>query len=135
MFYTKVHANWYTFDASYLKDTNMKTKDLPIEQKIKYVQDTLYVVSGKWKLPILIAMNFGARRFRDIQRAVPNITTKVLSKELKDLEANLLVIRAVYDTSPVTVEYTVSPYCKSLKPLVDEMILWGYNHRKKLRQV
>jgi DNA-binding HxlR family transcriptional regulator len=63
---------------------------------------------------------------------VPKITTKVLSKELKDLETNLLVIRTVYDTSPVTVEYTVSPYCKSLKPLVDEMILWGYNHRKKL---
>ncbi|MCD9019265.1 winged helix-turn-helix transcriptional regulator [Parachryseolinea silvisoli] len=110
----------------------MKPKDLPIEQKIKYVQDTLYVISGKWKLPILLAMNFGARRFRDIQRAVPKITTKVLSKELKDLETNLLVIRTVYDTSPVTVEYTVSPYCKSLKPLVDEMILWGYNHRKKL---
>jgi DNA-binding HxlR family transcriptional regulator len=110
----------------------MKPKDLPIEQKIKYVQDTLYVISGKWKLPILLAMNFGARRFRDIQRAVPKITTKVLSKELKDLETNLLVIRTVYDTSPPTVEYTVSPYCKSLKPLVDEMILWGYNHRKKL---
>ena len=107
----------------------MKKRELSTEQKIKYVQDTLYVISGKWKLPILIAMNNGNTRFRDLQRGLPAITTRVLSKEL---EANKLVIRKVYDTSPVTVEYTVSPYCKSMKPLVDEMIKWGENHRKEI---
>jgi DNA-binding HxlR family transcriptional regulator len=112
----------------------MENIELSIEQKIKYVQDTLYVVSGKWKLPILIAMNNGNRRFRDIQRAVPNITTKVLSKELKDLEINKLVIRSVYDSYPVVIEYTVTPYCKSLTPLVDEMIIWGRNHRQKISE-
>lgn len=110
----------------------MKIDELSIEQKIGYVQDTVFVVGGKWKLSIMIAMNNGNKRFRDIQRSVPPITTKVLSKELKDLEENKLVIRTVYDTSPVTVEYTVSPYCKSLAPLVDEMIKWGMNHRKKI---
>jgi DNA-binding HxlR family transcriptional regulator len=112
----------------------MKKDELTIEQKIKYVQDTLYVISGKWKLPVLIAMNNGNKRFRDIQRSVSKITTKVLSKELKDLEANMLVVRNVYDTLPATVEYTVSPYCKSLKSLVDEMIDWGRNHRKKIME-
>lgn len=112
----------------------MKEKELSIEQKIKYVQDTLYVISGKWKLPIMIAMNNGNNRFRDLQRAVSNITTRVLSKELKELEANKLIIRKVYDTSPVKVEYTVTPYCKSLAPLVDEMIKWGENHRKKITE-
>jgi DNA-binding HxlR family transcriptional regulator len=110
----------------------MKKRKLSTEQKIKYVQDTLYVISGKWKLPILIAMHNGNNRFRDLQRGVSTITTRVLSKELKELEANKLVIRKVYDTSPVTVEYTVAPYCKSMKPLVDEMIKWGENHRKKI---
>ena|SRR6218665_3362643 len=112
----------------------MKEMKLSTEQKIKYVQDTLFVISGKWKLPILIAINQGNERFRDIQRSVPPITTRVLSKELKDLEENKLVIRTVYDSSPVRVSYTVSPYCKSLKPLVDEMILWGAQHRKKIRE-
>ena len=69
----------------------MKKQELTIEQKIKYVQDTLFVISGKWKLPILIAINQGSTRFRDIQRSVTPITTKVLSKELKDLEQNKLV--------------------------------------------
>ena len=110
----------------------MKKRELSTEQKIKYVQDTLYVISGKWKLPILIAMNNGNNRFRDLQRGLSAISTRVLSKELKELEANKLVIRKVYDTSPVTVEYTVAPYCKSMKPLVNEMIKWGENHRKKI---
>ncbi|WOK08347.1 helix-turn-helix domain-containing protein [Imperialibacter roseus] len=112
----------------------MDIEDLATDEKIKYVQDTLFVVSGKWKLPILIAISQGSERFRDIQRSVPPITTRVLSKELKDLEQNKLVRRTVYDTSPVVVEYTVSPYCKSLKPLVDEMIKWGVNHRKKVTE-
>jgi DNA-binding HxlR family transcriptional regulator len=112
----------------------MDIEGLATDEKIKYVQDTLFVVSGKWKLPILIAISQGSERFRDIQRSVPPITTRVLSKELKDLEQNKLVRRTVYDTSPVVVEYTVSPYCKSLKPLVDEMIKWGVNHRKKVTE-
>ena len=107
----------------------MEIEELSTEQKIKHVQDTLFVMSGKWKLPVLIAINAGNIRFKDLQRSVPNITTKVLSKELKDLEINKLVVRTIYNTSPVSIEYRVSPYCKSLKPLVDEMIKWGYNHR------
>ncbi|WPV65987.1 helix-turn-helix domain-containing protein [Chitinophaga sp. LS1] len=86
----------------------MKAKALTMTDKIKYVQDTLYVISGKWKLPILMTMYDGKTRFRDIQRAIPAITTRVLSKELKDLESNQLIIRTVYDDSPVLVEYTLA---------------------------
>jgi len=117
------------------KQKQKQNEELSSDQKIKYVQDTLYVISGKWKLPILIAISHkGNNRFRDIQRSVPPITTRVLSKELKDLEQNKLVIRTVYDSSPVIVDYSVSPYCKSLAPLVEEMILWGKNHRDKIRE-
>lgn len=101
-------------------------------EKIKYLQDTIYVVSGKWKLPILMSMYEGTNRFRDIQRSVQSITTRVLSKELKELEANKLIVRTVYDTSPVSIEYTLTPYSYTLKPVVDEMINWGRQHRKKV---
>jgi DNA-binding HxlR family transcriptional regulator len=110
----------------------MDTNELTTEQKIKYVQDTLFVISGKWKLPILIAISQGNNRFRDLQRSVPPISTRVLSKELKDLEENKLVKRVVHDTLPPTIEYMVMPYCKTLASVVDEMILWGKNHRKKI---
>lgn len=101
--------------------------------KIKYVQDTLYVIGGKWKLPILMAMYDGTSRFRDLQRSITGITTRVLSKELKDLEANKLIVRTVHDTYPVTIEYTITPYSYTLKPVVEEMIGWGKQHRKKIR--
>jgi len=110
----------------------MDENELTTEQKIKYVQDTLFVISGKWKLPILIAMSQGHSRFRDLQRSMPPISTRVLSRELKDLEENKLVKRTVLDTLPATVEYTVMPYCKSLTAVVDELIIWGKNHRKKV---
>jgi len=105
----------------------------PMTDKIKYVQDTLYVISGKWKLPILMAMYDGCSRFRDLQRSVPNITTRVLSKELKDLEMNKLIVRRVVDVYPVSITYSVTPYSFTLKPMVDEMIRWGKLHRKKIR--
>ncbi|NIG55803.1 helix-turn-helix domain-containing protein [Chitinophaga sp. Cy-1792] len=107
-------------------------KEMPIAEKIKYIQDTLYVISGKWKLPILMSMYNGCKKFRDLERSVEGITTRMLSKELKELEANKLITRNVYDTYPITVEYTVTPYSYSLKPMVDEMIQWGIQHRKKV---
>ena len=103
------------------------------EQAMKYLQDTLFVVGGKWKLPILRAIHSGNYRFRDIQRSVPSITTRVLSKELKHLEINKLIIRTVYH-SPLAVEYKVSGYMLSLLPVIKEMILWGESHRKKISE-
>lgn len=105
-----------------------------ISQQIKHLQDALYVISGKWKLPILTAVHQGESRFRDIQRSVNGITSKVLSKELKELEQNKLILRRVYDTSPPTVEYTVSNYCDSLQKMTAEMIEWGKHHREKIRE-
>ena len=104
------------------------------EQQIRHIQDTLYVVNGKWKMPVLVAIHEGNSRFRDIQRSVTGITTKVLSKELKDLEQNKLVVRRVFDTSPPTVEYTTSSYCDTLQTMILEMIDWGKNHGNKIRE-
>lgn len=105
-----------------------------IAQQIRHLQDALYVISGKWKLPILTSVHQGETRFRDIQRSIGGITSKVLSKELKELEQNKLVVRKVYDTTPPTVEYTSTNYCDSLGKMISEMIEWGKHHREKIRQ-
>jgi DNA-binding HxlR family transcriptional regulator len=113
---------------------DIQTEVTSVEQQIKYLQDALYVINGKWKLPILTVVHQGESRFRDIQRSVKGITSKVLSKELKELELNKLIVRKVYDTSPPTVEYTSSNYCDSLQSVVAGLIDWGKHHREKIRE-
>lgn len=108
----------------------MKPDISKISDKIDYLQTTLAVINGKWKLPILISMYSGVSRFRDLQRNIPTITTRVLSKELKDLEANKLVLRIVHSTHPVSIEYKLTSYSFTLTPVVDEMIKWGKKHSK-----
>lgn len=97
------------------------------------VRDSLYVIGGKWKLPIIITLLEGSLRFRELQRALDGITPKVLSKELKDLELNAFIVRTVYDTTPVTVEYRLSEYSKTLKPVLNALRIWGEQHREHIR--
>ena len=106
----------------------MKEDITPIANRIKYLQNTLSAISGKWKLPILMSMHAGNNRFRDIQRCIPTITTRVLSKELKDLETAKLITRTVHDGHPVTIEYKLTTHSYTLTPIVDEMIKWGKQH-------
>lgn len=96
------------------------------------VQDALAILSGKWKLPILIALSFGSRRFRQIAAEIPGITDKMLSKELKDLEENHLITRKVHDTFPPAVEYAMTPHGRSINKLLNELRDWGVKHRKRV---
>ncbi|MES2874511.1 MAG: helix-turn-helix domain-containing protein [Daejeonella sp.] len=93
------------------------------------VSDALDILSGKWKLPIIFALFLGNHRFRELQREVKGISGKMLSKELKDLEINQLVKRTVFDTSPVTVEYSLTEYGRTLEKLINELHNWGQQHR------
>lgn len=104
------------------------------EAEIQAIQDTIYVIGGKWKLPIINSICNGNKRFREIERSIPGITTRMLSKELKDLEMNSIITRTVYPNSPVLVEYNTTDYCKSFSPIILEMIQWGTAHREKLRE-
>lgn len=103
------------------------------KEEIQALQDTIYVIGGKWRLPIINAICNGNRRFREIERSIPGITTRMLSRELKDMEANQLLKRTVYPTSPVTVEYTPTDYCHSFADIILHMIKWGKDHRQKLK--
>jgi DNA-binding HxlR family transcriptional regulator len=101
-------------------------------KSIAAVRDTLYVLNGKWKLPIIIALHNGPRRFKELQRNLHDISPKILSKELKELEMNEFVTRTVYSTSPVTVEYELTKYSQSLNKIIQEMQEWGLQHRKRI---
>ncbi len=96
------------------------------------VRDVLDILNGKWKLPIIVALMQQSRRFKEMERAIPGITPKMLTKELRDLEINELVKRTVFDTLPVTVEYSITPYGRSLKKIIMEMEQWGVKHRKRI---
>lgn len=94
------------------------------------VNDTMNVLSGKWKLPIIGSLLYGKKRFKELEREIPKITPRMLSKELKDLELNGIVNRTVYDTTPVTVEYELTKGGNSLKAVLEVMVEWGLQHRK-----
>ncbi len=96
------------------------------------IRDALEALEGRWKLLILFSLSGGAKRFRQIAWEVPGITDKMLSKELKRLEANKLIRRDVYDTFPPTVEYTITPHGLSLEQVLDALHYWGLAHRKKV---
>ncbi|MBT1701033.1 helix-turn-helix transcriptional regulator [Fulvivirgaceae bacterium PWU4] len=95
------------------------------------IRDALEAVEGRWKLLILFALSEKPKRFKQIAKEVNGITDKTLSKELKNLEANKLIRRDVYDTFPPTVEYSITPHGMSLEKVLDELHFWGLSHRKK----
>ncbi|TWI96265.1 HxlR family transcriptional regulator [Mucilaginibacter frigoritolerans] len=101
-------------------------------QMLLPLRDSLDILGGKWKLQIIFSLKFGRKRFKEIQREIPGITSKMLSKELKDLEMNDLATRYVHNTAPITVEYELSEYGKTLKSVVIELYKWGSAHRKHI---
>jgi len=119
--------------------TDQEVKEIKVPLKEHFgnymvpVRDALEVFSGKWKIPIITALNFyESCGFKELERIVEGITPKMLSKELKFLEDNLLVCRKVEDTRPVTVTYSITEYGKSCRSVMTELYNWGIGHRKKL---
>ncbi|GAB3280481.1 helix-turn-helix domain-containing protein [Larkinella harenae] len=100
---------------------------------LRPVRDALDVLNGKWKLPIIVALTFGEKRFGEISKEVNGITDRMLSKELRDMEANGLVKRTVHDTYPVKVTYALTPHSQTLGGVIDSLRSWGELHRKKIR--
>ncbi len=104
------------------------------EDKIKFVQDTQYVIGGKWKLSIIISIYHGNKRFNEILSSIPGVTNRVLSKELKHLEQNELISRKVYDDYPARIEYTITDYCHSITDVLTSMEIWGKQHRARIKK-
>jgi DNA-binding HxlR family transcriptional regulator len=101
-------------------------------KNILAIKDSLEALEGKWKLLIILSLSMGNKRFTEISKEIHAITDKMLSKELKHLEANKLIKREVHDTFPPTVIYSITKHGKSLQKLLDELYRWGLKHRKEV---
>jgi len=95
------------------------------------VSVTLKVIGGKWKPVILFYLNEKERRFSELGRSLGGITQKMLTKQLREMEADGLVKRKVYPEIPPKVEYSITTYGKTLKPILASMCKWGKEHQKR----
>lgn len=98
------------------------------------VLDAMYVLQGKWVLPIILALTFDKCGFRELERQVIGISPRMLSKELKHLEDNFVVSRKVLPTKPVSVEYSLTAHGKSLKSVILALQKWGSKHRSVIKE-
>lgn len=95
------------------------------------VKDTMELLNGKWKVLIIGNLIFGGKkRFMELLRDVKGIAAKMLSKELHELETQRLVSRTVCDTKPITVEYEITPYGKTLEKMILSIVQWNMEHRE-----
>jgi len=96
-----------------------------------FVQTTLKVLGGKWKILILWHLKDGVRRFSELKRLMPEITEKMLVQQLRELEKDGIVSRNVRSEIPPKVEYSFTEYGLSLKPVLQALCNWGDLHLKR----
>lgn len=102
-------------------------------QRMLAMRDAMDVLGGKWRLEVIGILSFkGKMRFTDFLKNVKGIGAKMLSKELQDLEANQLLTRTVKQTKPITVEYEITEYGRTLTNLIGAIVTWGQSHRDKI---
>lgn len=99
------------------------------------VETTLLLISDRWKVLILRDLMNGTMRFGELKKSIGNVTQKVLTANLRDMEADGLLIRKVYAQVPPRVEYTLTETGYSLKPVLAAMIEWGKSYKSKLQQL
>ncbi len=93
-----------------------------------FVQTTLKVLGGKWKILILWHLKDQTRRFSELKRLMPEITEKILIQQLRELEKDGIVNRNVYSDVPPKVEYSFTDYGRSLEPVLQVLCNWGEEH-------
>lgn len=97
------------------------------------IEDSFYVIGGKWRLRIIMALFDGASRFTEIRRSVSGISAKVLTAELKHLELNGIIMRERLDT-PAVFTYSLTDYSRTLRPVVHALHNWGKTHRENVKK-
>jgi DNA-binding HxlR family transcriptional regulator len=94
------------------------------------VEVTLAVIGGKWKAQLVFHMSRGgAQRFAELRRKTPGISERVLTRQLRELESDGIVRREVFPEVPPRVEYSLTEYGATLKPVTEAMCTWGKRHR------
>ncbi|GAA5447881.1 helix-turn-helix domain-containing protein [Deinococcus depolymerans] len=95
------------------------------------VTTTVAVIGGKWKAVAIYHLLGGPRRFSELQRRMPGVTQRMLTLQLRELEADGLVHREVYPQVPPKVEYSLTPLGLTLEPIVRAMLAWGAAYRER----
>jgi DNA-binding HxlR family transcriptional regulator len=95
------------------------------------VKDTLDVIGGKWKILILLTLKDKPHRFKELVKEI-GITSRMLSRELQDLEMNKLIVREVLNTKPVGVEYSITKHGLTFQGVIESLRDWGLKHRKEI---
>ncbi len=99
------------------------------------VEATLNLIGGKWKGLILFSLCRGTIRFNELKRQLPNVTQKVLTQQLRELEACGLVVRTIYAEVPPRVEYHLSALGKTLEPVIFSLKAWGETYLQQKQNV
>jgi DNA-binding HxlR family transcriptional regulator len=94
------------------------------------VETTLKVIGGKWKPVILCHLQEGTKRFGELKREMPEITQKMLTLHLRELEQDGIIQRKVYAQVPPKVEYSLTEYGQTIREVLDVMSRWGRRHRE-----
>ena len=96
-----------------------------ISEKNCTLKDVLDIIGGKWAMPMIYILSKGKMRFKELERSVEGINTRMLVKELKNMEANGIITREVFATVPPTVEYTLTNKGQKLMPSIVSLHNWG----------
>lgn len=96
------------------------------------VEATLEIIGGKWKCVILCHLTHGKKRTNELKRLMPNITQKMLTQQLRELEDDGVINRFVHQQIPPKVEYELSEYGWSLQTILDSLCAWGEGHITKV---
>jgi len=122
-------------DESIPDGNNRKERILKCKTEVVSIMDAIYVIAGsKWRIPITIALMEGNRRFGEIMKEIPKITSKVLAQQLKEMELNGFVEKKIFKDSVIRTEYELTEYSWSVKPVILALRDFGISHREKLRQ-
>jgi DNA-binding HxlR family transcriptional regulator len=95
------------------------------------VERTIDVIGGKWKSVILWNLRSEPRRFTELRKLIPNVTVRMLTNQLRELEQDGVISRTVFAEVPPKVEYALTDLGKSLRPILDALSLWGRKNAHK----
>lgn len=127
----------------YLKKQFSDLKGFVMTNKMKNLEETiekcpvetaLDVLAGKWKILILWYLRRDTLRFSELEKLLPRTTQKMLIQKLRELEEDGIVHREVYPVVPPKVEYSLTSYGESLKPILKQLYLWGEIHKKNYKK-
>lgn len=103
------------------------------DQLVCPVETTVNLICAKWKILIMRDLLQGSHRFNELKKSIQGISQKVLTSNLREMEADGIIIRTVYPEVPPHVEYQLSDLGESMRPIIESMRIWGENYLLKHR--